>query len=105
SAVELFDAQVLLDPFEEQFHLPTTAIEFGNCQRRQGKVVGQKDQTPFLLRIEIANAAQFVGITSTRNWIGQRYDLIAHDARGSVDRRRVKALTIESFASTSDEES
>ncbi len=76
---------MLLDPFEEQFHLPTTAIEFGDCQWRQGKVVCQKDQPSFLLGIEIANAPQFVWVASAGNGIGQGDDLIAHDARGSVD--------------------
>ena len=27
SAVEAFDAQVLLDPLEEQFHLPSTSVQ------------------------------------------------------------------------------
>src|SRR6266567_460962 len=94
---------MLLDPFEEQFHLPATAIELGNGQWRQGKVVGQKDQPSFLLGVEITNAPQFVRVTSAGNWICQRDDLIAHDAGGSVDRRRVKALTIESFAGARDE--
>ena len=30
--VERFDAQMLLDPFEEQFHLPATAIELRDGQ-------------------------------------------------------------------------
>ncbi len=40
SAVELLDAQVLFDPFEEQLDLPTAAIELGDRQRRQAEVVG-----------------------------------------------------------------
>src|SRR5947209_5669870 len=95
---------MLLDPFEEQFHLPATAIELRDCQWRQGKVVRQKDQPPVLEGIEITNAPQFVWVTSTRNWIGQGNDLIAHDTRGAIDGRRVKPLTIESFASAGDKE-
>jgi hypothetical protein len=37
-----FDAQMLLDPFEEQLDLPTLAIQVGNEFWLQGKVVGQK---------------------------------------------------------------
>src|SRR5665811_2536072 len=42
SAVEAFDAQVLLDPLEEQFHLPSAPVQGANGQRRQRKLVGQE---------------------------------------------------------------
>jgi hypothetical protein len=61
SAVELFDAQVLLDPFEEQLDLPTAAIQLRDRQWWQGEVVGQKDESLLLLRIEVTNAAQLSG--------------------------------------------
>jgi len=35
-------AQVLFDPFEEQFDLPSGAAQLGNLKGAQGKVVGQK---------------------------------------------------------------
>ena len=35
-----FDAQILLDPFEEQFDLPATFVHAGKGQGRQDKVVG-----------------------------------------------------------------
>ena len=95
---------MLLDPFEEQFHLPATAIELGDGQRRQGKVVRQKDQPSLLLGIEITNAPQFVRVASAGDGIGERDDLIAHNTSGSVDRSGVKALTIESFAGARDKE-
>lgn len=41
-AQELLDSQVLLDPFEEQFDLPTVLVECGDGQRGQDKVVGQE---------------------------------------------------------------
>src|SRR5665811_1824436 len=44
SAVETFDAQVLLDPLEEQFHLPSAPVQGANGQRRQRKLVGQEHQ-------------------------------------------------------------
>ena len=43
-AIEGLDAQVLLDPFEEEFHLPAALVQFGNRQAVQDKVVGQEDQ-------------------------------------------------------------
>ena len=41
---EGLDAQVLLDPFEEQFDLPAAAVQFGDGERRQDEVVGEEDQ-------------------------------------------------------------
>ena len=43
-AEEHLDTQVLLDPLEEQFHLPALTVQVGNQLRLQGKVVGQKHQ-------------------------------------------------------------
>ena len=43
-AEEVLDAQVLLDPFEEQFDLPATLVERGDRQRWQCRVVGQEDE-------------------------------------------------------------
>ena len=43
-AKEHLDAQMLLDPLEEQLHLPALAVQTGNQLRPQGKVVGQKHQ-------------------------------------------------------------
>jgi hypothetical protein len=41
-AQKLLDAQVLLDPFEEQFQLPATFVQSSNGQGRQGGVLVRK---------------------------------------------------------------
>ena len=41
-AQKTLDAQMLLDPFEEQLDLPTVLVKGGDHQGRQGRVVGQK---------------------------------------------------------------
>ena len=47
ASVEGFNAQVLLNPFEEQFHLPTLPVELSHHQRGQGEVVDDfKSITP-----------------------------------------------------------
>jgi hypothetical protein len=56
-AVKGFDAQMLFDPFEEQFDLPAATIELGNGQGWHGEVVGQEDQCPAGFWITIADAA------------------------------------------------
>ena len=45
-AKEHLDAQMLLDPFEEQLHLPTLTVQVCDQFRLQGKVVGQKRRCP-----------------------------------------------------------
>ena len=41
-AEEGFDAQVLLDPLEKEFHLPSVAVEIGHRLCGHGEIVGQK---------------------------------------------------------------
>ena len=50
-AIECFDAQVLLDPFEEEFDLPPALIDGGDLNCRELEVVGQKDETLSRFRI------------------------------------------------------
>ena len=44
SAVEAFDPQVLLDPLEEQFHLPALLVEFGDGCCGEREIVGEEHQ-------------------------------------------------------------
>ena len=48
---ERLDAQVLLDPFEEQFDLPATFVKLGNGEGVEGKIVGEEYQPFAGLRI------------------------------------------------------
>ena len=83
-AVKGFDAQMLLDPFEEQFDLPAAAIELGDGQRRHGEVVGQEDQRFAGFGIAIADAAQRVGIIVLGVQAGQHHGLVETQAGGFV---------------------
>jgi len=51
-AKEVLDAKVLLDPHEEQLHLPMAPVERANAQSRDPDVVGQeyRDFFIFVLR-------------------------------------------------------
>lgn len=42
--VEAFDAKVLLDPLEEQLHLPAAAIQRADRERGQPEVVGEEHE-------------------------------------------------------------
>jgi hypothetical protein len=58
-AVEGFDSQVLFDPLEKEFDLPPAFVNRCDCQRRQIKVVRQKDQALSSIRSEKTKAALF----------------------------------------------
>ncbi len=104
SAVEGFDTQMLLDPSEEQLHLPTALIELGNSERGQEKIVGQKHQALLARSIVVPHSAKALGIAAFGNGIVERDDLIALQAGSLVDRLREEPLTIEASFGPSHEE-
>ena len=90
-AQELLDAQVLLDPFEEQLDLPATFVQSGNGQGRQGRVVGQEDQRFLGFGIFEPDTAQVLGVVLGNIVSVQRNGLIADDAACPVHFGRVHA--------------
>ena len=57
-AEETFEAKVLLDPLEEQLHLPASLEERADGQCREGQLVGEKDERLVGLGVLEANTAQ-----------------------------------------------
>ena len=55
--IECFDAQMLLDPFEEKFHLPTAFVKFGDRQCVEHKVVGEEHKALARVGIDILDAS------------------------------------------------
>ena len=53
------DTQMLLDPFEEQFHAPSIAVEIGNCFGRRRQIVGQKDVSGTVFGVNADNLTEF----------------------------------------------
>ncbi len=104
-AVKGFDAQMLLDPFEEEFDLPAAAIEFGDGQRRHGEVVGQKDECLAGLGIATADAAHEDGIIVLGVKAGQHHGLVETQAGGFVHGAGVTACAAEVLFGAGDEES
>ena len=84
-AIERLDAKVLLDPFEEQFHLPATFVELRNCEGGQCEIVGEKDEVVVRLEIVVAYAAERTRILRSRIWISQRDDLVASQTCDFLD--------------------
>ena len=81
-AEKLLNPQVLLDPFEEQLDPPAGAVQLGDGQRRELKVVGQKGEPRAGVRPRHPNAAQLVGIGVGLARQGDR--LVAAHAGGTV---------------------
>ena len=98
------DAQVLLDPFEEQRHLPTTAVKGGNQFGFEGKVVGQK-RDAFAGFVFDDHSAQGAGVVLAGNEYGQHTGLVAHRRGiGAIDRVRVAPLELGLAFDTGDKE-
>src|ERR1039457_3417886 len=104
-AVKSFDAQMLLEPFEEQFDLPAALIELDDGQRRHGEIVGQEDQRPAGFGIAIADAAQGIGIVALGIKTGRQHGLVETQAGGFVHWPGVTAGTAEVWLGAGDEES
>ena len=61
----VLDAQVSLDPAEEEFDVPAHPVELGNGERRDVEVVGQENQVAARLCVEVAHLAKQTGIGCT----------------------------------------
>ena len=93
-AEEHLDAQMLLDPLEEQFHLPALAVQVGDQLRFQGEVVGQKHQS-FAGVVLDHHPAHRRGIVLSRKMPRQHAGLVAqHRCIDSIHRVRVTPLEL-----------
>ena len=104
-AVKSFDAQMLLDPFEEQFDLSAATIQLGNGQCRHGEVIGQEDEGFAGEWIAIADAAERDGIIVLGLQAGQHHGLVETQAGGFIHRTGVTAGAAKVLPGPGDEES
>lgn len=104
-AVKGFDAQVLLDPFEEQFDMPATTVQFGDDVSWKSEVVSEEHQPLFPLGIPVTNATKLSGIAFSGVEPLQRDGLIALHARALIHGMRDEAQKAEVFPRANDEES
>ncbi len=76
---------MLLDPFEEQFHVPTFAVEFCYGQGFITEMVGQEAVDVAGSEVFVSDHPQFFGITFD-GLVGSEFDnLISYDAGVLVD--------------------
>src|SRR6202158_3117399 len=102
-SVESFDAQVLLDPFEEQLDLPAALIQLRNDECGQGKIVGEKNQLAIGLPIAVADAAKVLGRAGERKKTHQEDGLVEAQAGAFFDGLRSHAAKAKIFSRTNDE--
>src|ERR1022692_3568523 len=104
-AVKGFDAQMLLEPFEEEFDLPATPIELGNGQSWHGEVVGQEDEGFAGEGIAIADAAERVRVIVLGEPTRHHHGLVKTQAGGFVHGPGVTTGAAEVLSGAGDEES
>ena len=88
-AEECLDAQVLLDPFEEQFDLPASFVDRCDDFCRQIEVIGQKYKALAGLCIKKTNTPEFFRVSSLAFVSAQPDGLVAAQTAGLVDWARL----------------
>jgi len=76
---------MLLDPFEKQFDLPASFVQFANCLWRKAEQIGQKNEDFLCLGFFETNTTQVVGIVFIATHVQQRMHL--HRRLGTAKRR------------------
>ncbi len=103
-AVEALDSQMLLDPLEEQLHLPAALVQRADRQWRERELIGQEHQCLARFGVAIADAAQVAGVVLGDVEAVERDGLVADQSGVAIHRRRVQASCIEIALGASDEE-
>ena len=103
-AVELLDAQVLLDPLEEQLDLPAGLVQFANGHRRRTEQVGQEHEGLLRVRVLEADAAQMARIALAAVVARHGHRLVADDSLRPVVRRGVDPAQVGVQLGAGDEE-
>jgi len=82
---------VLLDPLEEEFHLPARFVEFANDLRGQVHMIAQEDQGSLSFHVVETNAPQGVRVILPGVEAAEDSDVIAAKALLAVDGLRTVA--------------
>ena len=103
-AIEGLDSEVLLDPFEEQFDVPSTLVDACDGDGRQASVVGEEDETLAGFGIDEADAPQLFGVVAFALGGLQADALIAAQADALVDRSGLADVESQVAFGSGDEE-
>jgi len=89
-ALERFEPQVLLDPLEEESHLPAGLVQLGHGQGREREVAGEIGPCLALGVVAEPHATELARVVPGRTGIGQDDRLIAEESRAAGDRMGVE---------------
>lgn len=94
---------LLLDPFEEQLHPPTTFVHRSDGQRRQHRVVGQKNQSFSRILILEPDTPQMLRVIPDCVVTVETNGLVAHNTGTSIGRCRINPPGVQSSFGSSNE--
>ncbi len=103
-AQKRFDLEVLFDPFEEQFNLPSLLVNIGNGVRRPAELVGNEDIVLARFRVAVTDAAnrpELVSVLTQRRILDR---LITGDAAAFIHRMSFKHPVFGVAADAADKE-
>ena len=95
---------MLLDPLEEQFHLPARLVEQADGEGWQVEIVGEEPQKTILFGIVKVNPAEWVRVMLPGGGGSQDNGVIGSKSGGGVDVARVAPAELDTFLGASDEE-
>src|SRR5258708_35529459 len=95
---------MLLDPFEEQFHLQSAFVQLGDGECWEREVVRQEHQPSFVFGVVERHTTQRIRIESRRFLASQHDGLIGAQPRRLVDRTTRTTRAVEASFGPSYEE-
>jgi hypothetical protein len=84
-AIECFDSEMLLDPFEEQFDLPSALVQLCDGQSGHDEVVGQEDQAITCFDVVEFDSPDFVRVILGSIEAGEDAGLITYQPACTID--------------------
>ncbi len=100
----VFDTQVPLDPFEEEFYLPAALVELCHCDGRDLEIVAQEDKMLGGLLVGVMHLAKRPREVGCRFWQRWPAYLIAANSLRIIPRQRAMAREAQVSLGASDEE-
>ena len=88
----MLDAQILLQPFEEQLNLPALLVNGGYRVRRQVKSVGQKDQMQAAVTVKEADPAKRLRVAPLGRGVDQTNGLVSRTPKRVSTARQSEQL-------------
>jgi len=90
-AVKGFDSQMLLDPAEEELHLPALLVNIGDGFCGNGKDIGQVDKTFVGVQVHVGHPAQGLRVGSSGFLACEKNALIGTESQRFVYFLRIEA--------------